>query len=166
MNLKEIEAAARDVAALAGSVAVASSVPSSSATTTYHRTQVDGVGIFHREAGPKHAPTIVLLPGFPSSSRYYDMLIPLLATRYHVVAPDYPAFEQSDRLPSRPSEIGNSPAGRWPLRPGGEERRNRSSYPRFHGAPSHEGGSDRVEYFGQILVLNLKSDRKRNCCFY
>ena len=96
MNLKEIGAAALGVATLAGSVAVASSVPSSSATTTYHRTQVDGVGIFYREAGPRHAPTIVLLPGFPSSSRYYNMLIPLLATRYHVVAPDYPGFGQSD----------------------------------------------------------------------
>jgi len=96
MNLKEIGAAALGVATLAGSVAVASPVPSTSATTTYHRTQVDGVGIFYREAGPKHAPTIVLLPGFPSSSRYYNMLIPLLATRYHVVAPDYPGFGQSD----------------------------------------------------------------------
>lgn len=99
MNLKESEAAVPGVAKLADSVAVASPVPSAIATTTYHRTQVDGVGIFYREAGPEHAPTIVLLPGFPSSSRYYDMLIPLLATRYHVVAPDYPGFGQSD-MPS------------------------------------------------------------------
>ena len=83
-------------AALAGSVAAASPIPSSTATTTYHRTQVAGVGIFYREAGPKDAPTIVLLHGFPSSSREFDTLIPLLATHYHVVAPDFPSFGQSD----------------------------------------------------------------------
>lgn len=82
-------------AALAGP-ATASVLSSTTATTTYHRTQVDGVGIFYREAGPKDAPTIVLLPGFPSSSRGYAPLIPLLATHYHVVAPDYPGFGQSD----------------------------------------------------------------------
>jgi hypothetical protein len=42
---------------------------STSATTTYRRKTVDGVGVFYREAGPKDAPTIVLLHGFPSSSR-------------------------------------------------------------------------------------------------
>ena len=78
-------------AALAGSAAAASPIPSTTATTTYHRTQVDGVGIFYREAGPKDAPTIVLLHGFPSSSREFDTLIPLLATRYHLIAPDFPA---------------------------------------------------------------------------
>ncbi len=69
---------------------------SSSSTMTYHRMQIDGVGIFYREAGPKDAPTIVLLHGFPTSSRQYEALIPLLATRYHVIAPDYPGFGQSD----------------------------------------------------------------------
>ena len=83
-------------AALAGSAAAASPIPSTTATTTYHRTQVDGVGIFYRKAGPKDSPTIVLLHGFPSSSRGYNILIPLLATRYHVVAPDFPGFGQSD----------------------------------------------------------------------
>jgi len=53
-------------------------IESTSATTNYHRTTVDGVGIFYREAGPKDAPTIVLLHGFPSSSREFDTLIPLL----------------------------------------------------------------------------------------
>ena len=66
------------------------------ATTTYHRMTVDGVGVFYREAGPKDAPTIVLLHGFPSSSREFDTLIPLLATRYHLIAPDFPGFGQSD----------------------------------------------------------------------
>ena len=72
---------------------------STSATTTYHRTTVDGVGVFYREAGPKDAPTIVLLHGFPSSSREFDTLIPLLATRYHLIAPDFPGFGQSDAPP-------------------------------------------------------------------
>jgi pimeloyl-ACP methyl ester carboxylesterase len=67
-----------------------------SATTTYHRVTIDGVGVFYREAGPTDAPTIVLLHGFPSSSREFDTLIPLLATRYHLIAPDFPGFGQSD----------------------------------------------------------------------
>jgi pimeloyl-ACP methyl ester carboxylesterase len=75
------------------------SLESTSATTTYHRLTVDGVGIFYREAGPKDAPTIVLLHGFPSSSREFDTLIPLLATRYHLIAPDFPGFGQSEALP-------------------------------------------------------------------
>jgi pimeloyl-ACP methyl ester carboxylesterase len=77
-------------------VAQATPVESTSATTTYHRVKVDGVGIFYREAGPKNAPTIVLLHGFPSSSREFDTLIPLLATHYHLIAPDFPGFGQSD----------------------------------------------------------------------
>src|ERR1700757_5263054 len=76
-----------------------SSLKSTSATTAYHRTTVDGVGVFYREAGPTDAPTIVLLHGFPSSSREFDTLIPLLATRYHLVAPDFPGFGQSDAPP-------------------------------------------------------------------
>src|SRR5579863_2934992 len=72
---------------------------STSATTTYHRMTVDGVGIFYREAGPKDAPTIILLHGFPSSSREFDTLMPLLATRYHLIAPDFPGFGQSDAPP-------------------------------------------------------------------
>ena len=74
---------------------------SNSGTTTYKRVTVDGVGIFYREAGPRDAPTLVLLHGFPSSSRQFDALIPLLAPCYHVLAPDYPGFGQSDvPLPS------------------------------------------------------------------
>jgi pimeloyl-ACP methyl ester carboxylesterase len=63
---------------------------------THHRTlRLDGVDIFYREAGPTGAPTIVLLHGFPTSSRMYRQLIPALAQRYHVIAPDYPGFGQS-----------------------------------------------------------------------
>lgn len=69
---------------------------STSATLTYRTVEVDGVRIFYREAGSRDAPTILLLHGFPSSSRMYDTLMPLLADRYHVVAPDYPGFGHSD----------------------------------------------------------------------
>ncbi|QCB54573.1 alpha/beta hydrolase [Sphingopyxis sp. PAMC25046] len=78
------------------SAAWAAPQASSHSITTYHKVQIGGVGIFYREAGPKDAPTIVLLHGFPTSSRQYDALIPLLATRYHIIAPDYPGFGQSD----------------------------------------------------------------------
>jgi pimeloyl-ACP methyl ester carboxylesterase len=91
-----IGAAIAGIAAFGLSSAHAQSVSSTTASTTYHRTQVDGVGIFYREAGPKNAPTIVLLHGFPSSSREFDSLIPLLAIRYHLIAPDFPGFGQSD----------------------------------------------------------------------
>jgi pimeloyl-ACP methyl ester carboxylesterase len=83
-------------AILFAGTAQAAPLPSTNATTTYHRVQVDGVGIFYREAGPENAPTIVLLHGFPSSSREFDTLIPLLATKYHLIAPDYPGFGLSD----------------------------------------------------------------------
>ena len=86
-------------ALIVGHPARANSLDSTSATTTYQRMTVDGVGLFYREAGPKDAPTIVLLHGFPSSSREFDTLIPLLATRYHLIAPDFPGFGQSDAPP-------------------------------------------------------------------
>jgi pimeloyl-ACP methyl ester carboxylesterase len=61
-----------------------------------HRSvEVNGLNIFYREAGPKDAPTILLLHGFPTSSHMFRNLIPALADRYHVVAPDYPGFGNS-----------------------------------------------------------------------
>jgi pimeloyl-ACP methyl ester carboxylesterase len=63
---------------------------------TYNTTQVDGLKIFYREAGPKDAPTVVLLHGFPSSSHMFRELIPRLSDKYHVVAPDYPGYGYSD----------------------------------------------------------------------
>jgi pimeloyl-ACP methyl ester carboxylesterase len=72
---------------------------STSATTTYHRVTVDGVSVFYREAGPNDASTIVLLHGFPSSSREFNTLIPLLAPRYHLIAPDFPGFGHSGAPP-------------------------------------------------------------------
>jgi pimeloyl-ACP methyl ester carboxylesterase len=96
----KVQLFAAAAAALIGSHAMqAEPLESTSATTSYHRVTVDGVGIFYREAGPKDAPTIVLLHGFPSSSREFDALIPLLATRYHLIAPDFPGFGHSDAPP-------------------------------------------------------------------
>ncbi|SDR80724.1 alpha/beta fold hydrolase [Bradyrhizobium canariense] len=91
------------LAAAAGLITVGSAgaqqLSSTSATTTYHTLQVDGLNLFYREAGPKDAPTLLLLHGFPSSSRMFETLIPLLADRYHLVAPDYPGFGLSDAPP-------------------------------------------------------------------
>ena len=83
-------------ATLFAGTAQATPLPSTNATTTYHRVQVDGIWIFYREAGPENAPTIVLLHGFPSSSREFDTLVPLLATKYHLIAPDHPGFGLSN----------------------------------------------------------------------
>jgi pimeloyl-ACP methyl ester carboxylesterase len=64
---------------------------------THHLTSVrDGVKIFYRESGPKDAPVVLLLHGFPTSSHMFRNLIPALADRYRVIAPDYPGYGQSD----------------------------------------------------------------------
>jgi pimeloyl-ACP methyl ester carboxylesterase len=97
VTIRKSEAAAAPF--IAGRPSQAASLEATSATTTYHRIAVDGVGVFYREAGPKDAPILVLLHGFPSSSREFDTLIPLLATRYHLIAPDFPGFGQSDAPP-------------------------------------------------------------------
>jgi pimeloyl-ACP methyl ester carboxylesterase len=66
-----------------------------------HKTvKVGDLEIFYREAGPRDAPTILLLHGFPTSSQMFRNLIPALADRYHVVAPDYPGFGHSS-MPTR-----------------------------------------------------------------
>ncbi|HEX7951675.1 MAG TPA: alpha/beta fold hydrolase, partial [Burkholderiales bacterium] len=62
----------------------------------YRYADVDGQKIFYREAGDRAAPSILLLHGFPTSSHMYRNLIPLLADRYHVIAPDLPGFGLSD----------------------------------------------------------------------
>jgi pimeloyl-ACP methyl ester carboxylesterase len=68
----------------------------------YRTAEVDGLKIFYREAGPADAPTLLLLHGFPSAGHMFRDLIPLLAERFHLVAPDLPGFGQSD-MPSRDS---------------------------------------------------------------
>ena len=70
--------------------------PVEPAHPTLHKTvKVDGLDIFYREAGPKDAPTILLLHGFPTSSQMFRNLISALAVRFHLVAPDYPGFGNS-----------------------------------------------------------------------
>ncbi|GAB5590721.1 hypothetical protein Unana1_05621 [Umbelopsis nana] len=64
-------------------------MPSQTLTNTI---PVDGVQLFYREAGSKNAPHVLLLHGFPSSSHQYRNLIPVLAQKYHVIAPDLPGF--------------------------------------------------------------------------
>ncbi|MDB5312541.1 MAG: dhaA [Gemmataceae bacterium] len=69
--------------------------------TVAHRTvKIDGLDIFYREAGPKDAPTVLLLHGFPTSSHMFRHLIPALAGEFHVVAPDYPGFGHSSAPPA------------------------------------------------------------------
>jgi pimeloyl-ACP methyl ester carboxylesterase len=62
----------------------------------YRTADVDGWKIFYREAGSKDAPTLLLLHGFPSAGHMFRDLIPHLADRFHIVAPDLPGFGQSD----------------------------------------------------------------------
>jgi pimeloyl-ACP methyl ester carboxylesterase len=64
--------------------------------TFYRTVQVEGLSVFYREAGPKDAPTLLLLHGLPSSSRMFEPLFARLADRYHLIAPDYPGFGHTD----------------------------------------------------------------------
>ena len=80
-------------AALAESRARA--VRADSAVTRYRTAKVDGIDIFYREAGVAGAPVVLLLHGFPTSSHMFRNLMPVLAHRYRVIAPDYPAFGHS-----------------------------------------------------------------------
>jgi len=67
--------------------------------TLYKTIKVDGLDIFYREAGPKNAPTILLLHGFPTSSQMFRNVIPALSDTFHLVAPDYPGFGNSSMPP-------------------------------------------------------------------
>jgi pimeloyl-ACP methyl ester carboxylesterase len=66
----------------------------------YRKADVDGLKVFYREAGRPDAPTLLLLHGFPTAGHMFRELIPMLADRFHLIAPDLPGFGQSD-MPSR-----------------------------------------------------------------
>jgi pimeloyl-ACP methyl ester carboxylesterase len=72
-----------------------SAIEAATVQIRYKTVTIDGVDIAYREAGRADAPAIVLLHGFPTSSHQYRNLIPALADKYHVIAPDYPGFGQS-----------------------------------------------------------------------
>ena len=77
-----------DTTKAASALLTESSVP----VTTVNRVEADGVQVFYRSAGDSNAPVVLLLHGFPSSSFMFRELIPRLADRYHVIAPDLPGF--------------------------------------------------------------------------
>ena len=69
-----------------------SALTDSDAMTTYKTVNVNDVDVFYREAGPKDAPVILLLHGYPSSSRIFEPLLPRLGKHYRLIAPDFPGF--------------------------------------------------------------------------
>jgi pimeloyl-ACP methyl ester carboxylesterase len=70
--------------------------------TSIYRVEADGITVFYREAGAPDAPVVLLLHGFPASSFMYRELIPLLADRYRVIAPDLPGFGFTE-VPAKPA---------------------------------------------------------------
>ncbi|MGD9563844.1 MAG: alpha/beta fold hydrolase [Pyrinomonadaceae bacterium] len=82
-------------AAFAGFAAAQRAPKTSVPVVSYKAVDIDGLDIFYREAGDRSKPTILLLHGFPTSSQMFRNLIPALADKYHVIAPDYPGFGQS-----------------------------------------------------------------------
>ncbi|HJZ90402.1 MAG TPA: alpha/beta fold hydrolase, partial [Gemmataceae bacterium] len=88
-------------AAIAWTLGLTDSVAAQQSAKVLHKTmKVGDLDIFYREAGPKDAPTVLLLHGFPTSSQMFRNLIPALADQYHLVSPDYPGYGHSS-MPSR-----------------------------------------------------------------
>lgn len=67
--------------------------------TTYHYIDINGTNIFYREAGPKDAPVLVLLHGYPASSHMFRNLIAELSDEFHLIAADYPGYGRSEQPP-------------------------------------------------------------------
>ncbi len=84
---------------LGGVMTLAGSAASAPPQTAHRYVSLDGINVFYREAGDPDRPTVLLLHGFPTSSHMFRNLIPRLAERYHVVAPDYPGYGNSDAPP-------------------------------------------------------------------
>jgi pimeloyl-ACP methyl ester carboxylesterase len=88
------------LAAFVGTVGLTHSVSAQQSVKVLHKTvKVGDLDIFYREAGPKNAPAILLLHGFPTSSQMFRNLIPALADEYRVIAPDYPGYGHSSMPP-------------------------------------------------------------------
>ena len=77
----------------------ATSTASAHNAVVHDTIEIDGVKIFYREAGPKNAPTLFLLHGYPTSSHMFRNLMRDLADKYHTLAPDYPGFGRSEQPP-------------------------------------------------------------------
>jgi pimeloyl-ACP methyl ester carboxylesterase len=96
MKIRSISAALAAAALWLSTASTSTPAATAPDVAVHHRTaNVDGIDLFYREAGPVDAPVVVLLHGFPSSSHMYRNLIPELAGRYRVIAPDYPGFGES-----------------------------------------------------------------------
>jgi pimeloyl-ACP methyl ester carboxylesterase len=79
-----------------GVIQLSHAEPAGGPGSVRHRTvEIEGLDIFYREAGDAEAPTVLLLHGFPTSSHMFRNLIPALADKYHVIAPDYPGYGNS-----------------------------------------------------------------------
>src|SRR3954447_16272156 len=88
------------LAATAWSVRLVGTAPAHHPVEVRHRVvKVGDLDIFYREAGPRDAPTVLLLHGFPTSSQMFRKLIPDLGDAYHVIAPDYPGYGHSSMPP-------------------------------------------------------------------
>ena len=106
----------------------------------HHRTTVlDGVEVFYRESGPADGPVVLLLHGFPTSSHTFRHLIPLLADRYRVIAPDLPGFGQLE-APDRSRRADRLPAG--PPGSGAGQRAGRAERQRPRGGSGGVLGPD------------------------
>src|SRR3954452_12412579 len=101
MNLKKQLDARLAISAVAVVVALLGNLTyAEESRNVHHKTmKVGDLDIFYREAGPKDAPSILLLHGFPTSSQMFRNLIPALADKYHLIAPDYPGYGYSS-MPS------------------------------------------------------------------
>lgn len=95
-----LAAALLNLALLASQPSYAFEAEGNPTRTTFHKAAIDGVEVFYRQAGPVDAPTIVLLHGFPTSSHMFRNLIPQLSDKFHVIAPDFPGYGNSD-VPDR-----------------------------------------------------------------